>query len=134
MFEYSFWDNEGSQAIPQYQVYNIVKDYLNGGEIKDGACITEEGKKRKVLFIGWDGARADAMLNLFYDSFSTNGYNYPVSDYIGLGLLKDKGGLYIAYAGGEKGTGGIEPAHQSDSDWRGQEGGRTEGAGSQDRL
>lgn len=102
--EYSFWDNEGSQAIPQYQVYNIVKDYLNGGEIKDGACITEEGKKRKVLFIGWDGARADAMLNLFYDSFSTNGYNYPVSDYSGLGLLKDEGGLYIAYAGGEKGT------------------------------
>lgn len=50
MSEYSFWDNEGSQAIPQYQVYNIVKDYLNGGEIKDGACISEEGKKKKSAF------------------------------------------------------------------------------------
>ncbi len=101
---YSFWDNEGSQAIAQYKFYNVVKDFLSGGEIKDGSCVTEQGKTRKVLFIGWDGARADAMLNLFYDGFDTNEYNYPLSDYSGLNLLKDEGGLYIAYAGGEKGT------------------------------
>ena len=31
-------------------------------------------------------------------------------------------------------TFGAEPAHQPDSDWRSQKGGRPEGAGSQDRL
>ena len=32
------------------------------------------------------------------------------------------------------GRGGAEPAHQPDSDWRGQKGGRQKGAGSQDRV
>lgn len=102
---YSFWDNEGEQAIAQYKVYDIVKDFMSEGEISEGNCVTAQGKTRKVLFIGWDGARADSMLNLFYDDFDTNGYNYPLEDNSGLNALKSNGGLYIAYAGGEKGTG-----------------------------
>lgn len=44
------------------------------------------------------------MTNLFYDenSFDTNGYNYEVAAYSGLHRLKESGGLYLAYAGGEK--------------------------------
>lgn len=102
--KYSFWDNEGSEAIAQYKFYDIVKDFMNEGVIEDGDCVDKDGKKKKVLYIGWDGVRADAMLNIFHDSFENNEYNYPVPDYSGLNTLKDEGGLYIAYSGGEKGT------------------------------
>lgn len=97
-----FWDNEGSEAIAQYKFYDIVKDFMDEGTIQNGDCVDQDGKKKKVLYIGWDGARADSMLNIFYDSFSENKYNYPVSDYSGLNTLKSSGGIYMAYAGGEK--------------------------------
>ncbi len=104
--QYSFWHNTGAQAIPQYQYYHIMDDFLSEGTIRDGRIIDSDGKIRKVLFLGWDGTRADAMTNLFYDenNFDTNGYNYEAADYSGLHRLKESGGLYIAYAGGEKGT------------------------------
>lgn len=100
---YSFWDNEGGQAIAQYKFYDVVDSYMSEGTIRDGVCYGPDGKVRKVLFIGWDGTRADAMLNLFYDSKETNGYNYETANYSGLHKLKAQGGLYLAYAGGEKG-------------------------------
>ena len=102
---YSFWDNEGSQAIAQYKFYDIMDNFLLQGEIVDGSCV-KDGKIRKVLFIGWDGTRADAMSNLMFDANSTdtNEYNYPATEYSGINRLKSQGGLYLAYAGGEKGT------------------------------
>lgn len=33
---YSFWENTGDTSIPQYNVYNIVNDFLSDGEIRDG--------------------------------------------------------------------------------------------------
>ena len=103
--KYSFWDNSGTQSIPQYQYYHIMDDFLSAGTVQDGKIVDGDGNTRKVLFLGWDGTRADAMTNLFYDAnnFDTNGYNYEAADYSGLHRLKESGGLYMAYAGGEKG-------------------------------
>lgn len=107
---YSFWDNEGSQSIAQYKFYDIVDSYLSEGTIENGQCIDKDGKIRKVLYVGWDGVRADAMLNIFHDENSGYGYNYEVEDYSALHQLKKQGGLYLAYAGGEKGQDSAQEA------------------------
>lgn len=101
---YSFWDNEGSEAIAQYKFYNIMDAFFSEGEINNGSCV-KDGKTRKILFLGWDGARADALTNIFYDNseIGSDSYNYPPKDYSGLNRLAAQGGVYIAYAGGEKG-------------------------------
>ena len=101
---YSFWDNEGEEAVAQYKFYNIMDEFFSEGEISDGDCV-KDGKVRKILFLGLDGVRADALTNIVYDcdNFETNGYNYPATEYSGINALKEEGGLYIAYAGGEKG-------------------------------
>lgn len=101
---YSFWDNEGDEAIAQYKFYYIMDDFFAQGEIEDGDCV-KDGKVRKILFLGLDGVRADALTNIVYDSdnFETNGYNYPATEYSGINALKEEGGLYLAYAGCEKG-------------------------------
>lgn len=103
---YSFWDNKASQSIAQYKFYDIMDKHLSTDTaIKDGKAIGADGKTKKVLFLGWDGTRADALTNIFYDeySFDTNNYNYQADRYSGLHRLKKEGGLYLAYAGGEKG-------------------------------
>lgn len=101
---YSFWDNAGSEAIAQYKFYNIMDEFFSEGEIVDGRCV-KDGKTRKILFVGWDGARADSLINILYDSngIGSDGYNYPAEEYSGLNELANRGGVYIAYAGGEKG-------------------------------
>lgn len=102
--EYSFWDNSDEQAIAQYRFYDIMDTFFAEGEIIDGTCV-KDGKIRKILFVGWDGVRADARTNILYDenNFLTNSYNYPHTEFSGLNRLADKGGIYLAYAGGEKG-------------------------------
>lgn len=101
---YSFWDNSGSEAIAQYKFYSIMDGFFKEGEIKDGSCI-KDGKTRKILFLGWDGTRADAISNIMFDenNFGTNSYNYPHIEFSGLNKLASEGGIYLAYAGGEKG-------------------------------
>lgn len=102
---YSFWDNTGAESIAQYKYYDIMDKFLSEGTIQDGKSV-KDGKVRRVLFLGWDGTRADAMTNIFFDenNFGTNSYNYPATEYSGLNTLKKQGGIYLAYAGGEKGT------------------------------
>lgn len=102
---YSFWNNKGENSLAQYKLFNHMDDFLTSGNIQDGKCIDEDGKTRKVLFLGWDGVRADALTNIFQDTndFETNGYNYEITQNSGLHTLKQRGGVYMAYAGGEKG-------------------------------
>lgn len=104
---YSFWDNKGDESIAQYKIYEIMDSFFSkDSSIENGKAVGADGKTKKVLFLGWDGARADALANIFYDenNFETNNYNYRVDDYSGLQQLKKEGGLYLAYAGGEKGS------------------------------
>ena len=101
---YSFWDNKAEESIAQYKLYEFMDEFLSDGTIQNGDAVSSDGKVKKVLFLGWDGVRADAFTNIFFDenSFDTNQYNYQPDEYSGLHTLKERGGLYLAYAGGEK--------------------------------
>lgn len=102
---YSFWDNAKEESVAQYKFYDAVDRFLSEGSLTNGNAVGSDGKIRKVFYLGWDGTRADALTNIFYDenSFETNGYNHEVREFSGLHKLKSQGGLYLAYAGGEKG-------------------------------
>ncbi|MGN1123312.1 MAG: alkaline phosphatase family protein, partial [Eubacterium sp.] len=93
--QYQFWRNTVDTSIPEYQTYNHVHDFLDACEIKDGAAVAPNGKVRKVLFIGFDGMRADA---LPYVLDNANNSKTGVS---GIAELQKKGGIYLAYCGGE---------------------------------
>lgn len=101
---YSFWSNTADKAIPQYHTYNHVHDFLDACEIKDGSALTPEGKVRKVLFLGFDGMRADAVAYVLDDK---NGGMSPANNsktnVSGIQRLADEGGIYLAYCGGETG-------------------------------
>ncbi len=101
---YSFWENSGAKAVAQYHVYDHVNNFLSDTKIVDGNAVAENGKIKKVLFIGFDGMRADALTNVLHDenNFDTNGYHYN-ADYSAFNELRKTGGVYIAYCGGEKG-------------------------------
>lgn len=93
---YGFWDNTAATSIAQPQIGRMVRDFLSSP--------SEDGKPRKVAFIGYDGCRADALINVLKTSSSTASYyeDSPVSGLTEL-LGKEGAGIYLAYAGGEKG-------------------------------
>lgn len=95
---YSFWENTADTAIAQYNTYNHIHSFLDECEIKDGTAYAPDGKIRKVLFLGFDGMRADA---LPYVLDNANNSKTGVS---GIAELQKKGGIYLAYCGGETGT------------------------------
>jgi len=74
------FDNRAQDAIPQTQVHDIVLEFFEG---------EHGGKTPKCLLIGYDGARADALINTKDDPQA------------GTQLLKaDGGGIYNMYTGG----------------------------------
>lgn len=70
---YGFWDNTAATSIAQPQIGRMVRDFLSSP--------SEDGKPRKVAFIGYDGCRADALINVLKTSSSTASYyeDSPVS-------------------------------------------------------
>ena len=74
---YSFWENDLSTAVPEYRTYDHVHAFLDEGTLQNGDMVSKDGKVRKVLFLGFDGMRADALTNVLVDenTFDTNGYN-----------------------------------------------------------
>ena len=102
---YSFWSNTAETAMAQYNTYNHVHSFLDECEIKDGTAYAPNGKIRKVLFLGFDGMRADALPYVLADenssAFPANNSRTKVS---AIDRLRQSGGIYIAYCGGETGT------------------------------
>lgn len=99
--KYSFWKNTAETSIPEYRTYNHVHDFLDECKIENGKALTPNGKIRKVLFIGFDGMRADA-LPYIVQSEKSNIIAY--NNRTGVGAINEiskKGGLYFAYCGGE---------------------------------
>ncbi len=99
------WVNSASTSVPEYQVYHHVHTFLDECAIENGSAVSPEGKTRKVLFLGFDGMRADAALQLFegenvFDQ-SLGGGRQAAS---GIRTLAAEGGIYLAYCGGETGT------------------------------
>lgn len=86
------FDNSVSEAFPQTQVYEVVKKHLK----------EKNDKHKKVLIYGFDGARADAMFYLIPSSDQgITGHNLK-SPYSAVTRLKESGGLFLSYAGGDK--------------------------------
>lgn len=90
--ESGIFENSTSTAYPQTKVYEIVKRHLDSGG----------DKQKKVLIYGLDGARADSMFYLVQGKKEhITGYNFK-SPYSAVTRLKENGGLYLSYAGGDK--------------------------------
>lgn len=97
---YTFWNNKGSEAIAQTHVYDMVMEHI---------ASDSKGKDKKVLVLGFDGTRADALVNIRNsgvkdkkgnEKYSGDNPNTRVS---AINHLVDQrnGGMYIAYAGGD---------------------------------
>ena len=59
------WANDAASSVPEYRVYDHVHSFLDACVIQNGSAVSPAGKTRKVLFLGFDGMRADAALQLF---------------------------------------------------------------------
>ena len=98
---YDFWHNSAAQSISQIDIHKIVCEFRESAD---------NGKKKKVAIIGWDGARADSLANIFPAKVIRFGkdivsghYSKPACS--GCHALLDMGGaVYLAYCGGETGT------------------------------
>lgn len=86
IFENSIYD-----ALPQTKVYETVKDFL----------AKKSDKRKRVLIYGFDGARADSMAYLIPTlDENVTGHNFKAR-YSAVTQLKEEGGLYLSYAGGD---------------------------------
>lgn len=102
---YSFWSNTADTAIAEYNTYNHVHSFLDECEIVNGDAIAPNGKIRKVLFLGFDGMRADAVAYVLEDKNSDKyAANNSKTNVSALKRLAQQGGIYIGYCGGETGT------------------------------
>ncbi len=105
VLRYDIWSNSFEQSIPIYQIYHHVHKFVDECEIKDNKAVSPDGKIRKVLFLGYDGMRVDmaaALLtrkNEFDDSLDCVNASFS-----GIKEVCRKGGIYLAYCGGETGT------------------------------
>ena len=101
---YSFWSNSPETSIPEYNTYHHVHDFLDECEIIDANAVAPDGRIRKVLFIGFDGMRADALpyvLNV--ETAGSSAYNSK-TNVSAIGRVASQGGIYLAYCGGETGS------------------------------
>lgn len=95
-----FWDNKAAQAIPQPNIGRMMEEWFNREPVS--------GKRKKVIFIGYDGCRVDALVTALYSgcSYKKQGDLSGENDsapYSGIGSLKRDGGkLYFSYTGGLK--------------------------------
>lgn len=96
--EYPFWSNSLETSIPEYRIYHHIHSFLDECEIKNSKAISKSGKIRKVLFLGFDGMRADALPYVLEDAENSR------TDVSAIAELQKRGGLYLSYCGGEKGT------------------------------
>lgn len=100
---YEIWKNTPETAIPQYKIYNLVHSYLDDCEISQANAVKGD-KVRKVLFLGFDGMRADAVAQLLTNTNEFDGSKSATLNSSGINTVAQQGGVYLAYCGGEKGT------------------------------
>ena len=102
--KWSFWENEVTQSIKQKSIYDIANEHMKAGEVEG-----YQGQDKKVLIIGMDGTRADAMINVFRDNSvktdspnkGTENLHNTNAEFSALNELSEAGGLYHSYTGGE---------------------------------
>lgn len=101
---YSFWKNTPETAVPECRTYNIVHDFFDSCRIENGSALSRSGKRRKMLFVGFDGMRADSVALVVQDENSKLTACNAATGTGGISKLAETGGVYIAYCGGEAGT------------------------------
>lgn len=85
------FDNSYENVFPQTKVYEIVKNFLS----------QKSEKHKRVLIYGFDGARADSMSYIIPCCKEVSGYSLKAR-YSAITELKEEGGIYLSYAGGNK--------------------------------
>lgn len=80
----SIFDNTNEQALPQTIIHKLITEHLE-------APLPEGKTDKKVIFIGYDGFRADGLENI--KDMENSGIIY----------VKSLGGLYHAFSGGVEG-------------------------------
>lgn len=96
---YTFWENDGNTAIAQTHVYDMVKEHMEN----------DNDKEKKVLLLGFDGTRAEALVNvrpsgvLDKDGNDIYSGDNPKAKFSAINhIVDDLGGkMYLAYAGGD---------------------------------
>ena len=105
VLRYDIWNNNFEQSIPIYQIYHHVHKFVDECEIKDHKAVSPDGKIRKVLFLGYDGMRVDmAAALLTRKNEFDDGIDCVNTSFSGIKEVSKKGGIYLAYCGGETGT------------------------------
>lgn len=91
--ESGIFENKHKDSFPQTVVSKIIADHFK----------KNTGRKNRALIMGFDGARADSMLCVLKGKDEKiSGFNSD-SRYSAIKLLKEEGGLYLSYAGGDEG-------------------------------
>lgn len=107
---YTFWSNTSDQAIPQTAIHDIVTEHMN--------MPSTDGKVKKAAIIGFDGARADGLVNILKSGvLDKDGADIYSGDFFDTGYSAlnsivngkysaegQKGNMYFSFSGGEKGT------------------------------
>lgn len=85
------FDNTYESRIPQTVASRVIMDHFE-----------KSTKKPKCIFIGWDGCRCDSMKYLIKsDNEKVSGAN-DTAVFSAISEVKNNGGLYISYVGGEE--------------------------------
>lgn len=87
------FNNTTKTALPQTVIGNFVKKHFDENK---------SGKTPKALIIGFDGARADTMQLLVKSEDEKVTGKLFTTEYSAVNYLKNNGGLYLSFAGGEK--------------------------------
>lgn len=84
--------NTTETAISQTEIAGYVEKHMN----------TNDGKVKKAIILGFDGTRADAMLNIVGEKNAKGEIINFDSMYSGVNYLRNQtdGGLYLAFCGG----------------------------------
>ncbi|MGN1418542.1 MAG: hypothetical protein ACI4W6_04375 [Acutalibacteraceae bacterium] len=85
------FDNTYETRIPQTVASDVILKHFE-----------KTDKQPKCIFIGWDGCRADAMKYLIKSEDRKVSGDNDTGVYSAVSSLKETGGLYITYVGGEE--------------------------------
>lgn len=98
---YSFFKNSADESIPIYNTYYHIKSFLDECSFESKKAVAPNGKTRKVLFLGFDGARCDALPYIVTDENGKIFAGNAATNAGAISRLAKTGGLYLAYCGGE---------------------------------
>ena len=86
------FDNSFDSIMPQTVVQTAVLNHFKNNK-----------KVPKCLFLGWDGCRADAMKYLISNGDASLCGSSKIAPFSAVSMLKEQGGLYVTYVGGDNG-------------------------------